>query len=139
MPDPTAARVAAEAYERPFLTTGRQSLAAFLPWADRAVLARTVDPPELPLPERWTLIIARGPYAFAAERRLMSEFGVDVLLTKDSGGSHTRAKLDAAGDLGIPVVIISRPVRPLGGWVAATVAEAVAWLELTDRGLRPDH
>jgi precorrin-6A/cobalt-precorrin-6A reductase len=127
VPDTAAARVAAEAYERPFLTTGRQSLPAFLPWADRAVLARTVDPPELPVPERWTLIVARGPYAFAAERRLMSEFGVDVLLTKDSGGSHTRAKLDAAGDLGIPVVVIARPHREPGAHVG-TVAEALTWL-----------
>jgi precorrin-6A/cobalt-precorrin-6A reductase len=125
--DAAAARIAAEPYARPFLTTGRQSLPAFLTWSDRAVLARVVDPPEVPLPERWTLITARGPYDFAAERRLMSEFGVDVLLTKDSGGSHTHAKLDAAGDLGVPVVVIARPHREPGAQVS-TVAEALAWL-----------
>ena len=74
------------------------------------------------------LITARGPYDYAAERRLMSELGVDVLLTKDSGGSHTVAKIDAAGDLGIPVVIITRPHRAPADQVT-TVAAALGWLE----------
>ena len=125
--DAETARAAAEAYPHPFLTTGRQSLPAFLSWADRSVLARVVDPPDIPVPERWTLITARGPYDYAAERRLMAEFGVGVLLTKDSGGAHTVAKIEAAGDLGIPVVIIARPHREPAAQVA-TVAEALAWL-----------
>jgi precorrin-6A/cobalt-precorrin-6A reductase len=125
--DAAAARLAAEAYSHPFLTTGRQSLAAFLPWADRFALVRVVDPPDVSVPERWTLITARGPYDYAAERRLMEEFGVDVLLTKDSGGLHTVAKIDAAGDLGIPIVIIARPRREAGAAVG-TVGEALAWL-----------
>ena len=126
--DADAARMAAEAYARPFLTTGRQSLPAFLAWADRPVLVRVVDPPKVPVPDRWTLITARGPYDYAAERRLMGELGVDVLLTKDSGGSHTVAKLDAAGDLGIPVVVIARPRRAPADQVT-TVAAVLAWLE----------
>ena len=57
----------------------------------------------------------------------MAGYGVGVLLTKDSGGSHTVAKIDAAVDLGIPVVIIARPRRePVAS--VATVAEALAWL-----------
>ena len=128
VPDTEAARAAAEAYLRPFLTTGRQSLPAFLAWADRSALARVVDRPEVPVPEGWTLITGRGPYEYAAERRLMAEFGVDVLLTKDSGGTATVAKIDAAGDLGIPVVIISRPPRPAGLPTVTTVADALALL-----------
>ena len=127
MADAEAARVAADAYGRPFLTTGRQSLSAFLTWADRSVLARVVDPPEVPVPGRWTLITARGPYGYAAERRLLGGFGVDVLLTKDSGGSQTVAKIDAAGDLDIRVVIIARPVREPQARVR-TVAGALTWL-----------
>jgi precorrin-6A/cobalt-precorrin-6A reductase len=86
-----------------------------------------VDPPEVPVPERWTLITARGPYHYPAERRLMAEFGVGVLLTKDSGGSHTVAKVEAAGDLGIPIVIIARPGREPATQVS-TVADALDWL-----------
>jgi precorrin-6A/cobalt-precorrin-6A reductase len=130
VPDTVAARAAADAYARPFLTTGRQSLADFLPWADRAVLARVVDPPEFALPERWTLITARGPYGYADERGRMTEAGTDVLLTKDSGGSLTAAKLDAAGDLGIPVVVIARPPRPGGVPTVSGVAEVLAWSAL---------
>ncbi len=113
--------------QRPFLTTGRQSLKAYLPWSDRQALVRVVDPPTFPLPDRWTLIRSRGPYAYAAERKIMLDHAVDALVTKDSGGSHTSAKLDAAGDLGIPVVIIARPPVPTGIPIVTTVAEAEAW------------
>ena len=58
----------------------------------------------------------------------MIDVGIDVLLTKDSGGPDTAAKLDAAGDLGIPVVVIARPPRPAGrARRSATVAEVLAW------------
>jgi precorrin-6A/cobalt-precorrin-6A reductase len=125
--DVAAARAAADAYRRPFLTTGRHSLPGFLAWSDRSVLARVVDPPEVAVPERWTLLTARGPYHYAAERQLMGQFGVDVLLTKDSGGSQTIAKLDVAGDLGIQLVIIARPPRPSGVETVESVADALAW------------
>jgi precorrin-6A/cobalt-precorrin-6A reductase len=126
--DGDAARDAALPYDRPFLTTGRQSLETFLGWGDRHALVRVVDPPEIEVPARWTVITARGPYRYADERRLMLDFGVDVLLTKDSGGSHTAAKLDAAGDLGIPVVVIARPTRPPGVPTVAGVADVVTWV-----------
>lgn len=124
--DPAAARAAAEFAWRPFLTTGRQSLPDFHPWASREVLVRLVDPPTIPLPQRWTLIMSRGPYSYAGERQVLTDHGIDVLMTKDSGGAHTVAKLDAAADLGIPVVIIARPER-LQVPRLETVAEAVAW------------
>jgi precorrin-6A/cobalt-precorrin-6A reductase len=124
--DAAAARVAAEAASRPFLTTGRQSLPDFLSWTDRQVLVRLVDPPTGPLPQRWILITSRGPYSYAGECQILTEHAIDVLITKDSGGAHTVAKLDAAGDLGIPVVIIARPSRAPAPQLE-TVSEAVAW------------
>jgi precorrin-6A/cobalt-precorrin-6A reductase len=124
--DAAAARAVADSARRPFLTTGRQSLTEFGPWADRDVLVRLVDPPAKPLPERWTVIMSRGPYSYSDERQILSEYAIDVLLSKDSGGAHTVAKLDAAGDLGIPVVIIARPDHPPVR-TASTVAEVAAW------------
>lgn len=122
--DAAAARRAASDAARPFLTTGRQSLPEFAVWVDRDVLARVVDPPDQPLPPRWTVLLARGPYERVAERTLMSRHRVDCLLTKDSGGPLTAAKLDAAADLAIPVVVIERPAPPPGVPLVATVTEA---------------
>lgn len=126
--DAAAARMAAATAARPFLTTGRQSLPDFLEWADRDVLARVVDPPECALPPRWTVLLARGPYERQAERDLMAGHQVDCLLTKDSGGPLTAAKLDAAADLGLPVVVIERPPAPAGVPLVTTVAEARRWV-----------
>jgi precorrin-6A/cobalt-precorrin-6A reductase len=120
--------VVSVAAQRPFLTTGRQSLPAFLPWADRDALVRVVDAPTMELPSRWRLIRSRGPYRYEAERELLLEHRIDVLVTKDSGGDHTRPKLDAAADLGVPVVVISRPAAPPGVSEVTTAAEVQAWL-----------
>lgn len=118
---------------RPVLTTGRQSLAAFLPWADRNVLVRVVDPPDLELPATWRLVRSRGPYELAGEQALLRDHGADLLVTKDSGGSHTVAKLAAARALGVPVVVLRRPAGPEAVDVVADVDAARAWVLQHDR------
>ncbi len=124
---PDAAAVLDLEARRPFVTTGRQGLGTFLPWADRDVLVRVVEPPDIVVPKRWTVLRSRGPYDYPSERLIMVEHRVDALVTKDSGGRHTDAKLAVAHDLAVPVVVIERPVRPMGGDTVRTVAEAVAW------------
>ena len=111
-----------------FLTTGRRDLGAFAADAGHRFLVRTVDPPDGPTPLRMTLILDRGPYTVEGETRLMREHGVGLLVTKDSGGPMTAAKLTAAGDLGVRVVMVARPPLPPGAPVVATVAEARDWL-----------
>ena len=121
---------AGAAYERPFLTTGRQSLSVFAEgWTDKDVTVRVVDPPEFALPPRWQLIRSRGPYAYADEHALMKAAHTDLLVTKDSGGTHTAAKLDAARDLGIQVLVIARPTAVDDLTQVSTIAEVLAFLE----------
>lgn len=112
---------------RVFLTTGRQSVAAFAA-LDLWFLIRCVDPPDAPLPPRSEVLLARGPYARDAERGLMRSHGIDVLVTKNSGGALTEGKLGAARDLGIPVVVISRPAAAAAESVTA-VSDAVRWIQ----------
>jgi precorrin-6A/cobalt-precorrin-6A reductase len=110
-----------------FLTTGRRDLAAFAADDRHSFLVRTVDPPDGPLPARMTLIMDRGPYTVSGETALMRDHGVGLLVTKNSGGPMTAAKLQAAGDLGIGVVMVQRPPLPRGSATVATVGEAISW------------
>ncbi|WP_354643348.1 cobalt-precorrin-6A reductase [Kitasatospora camelliae] len=114
--------------ERVFLTTGRQGLAAFA-HLDLWFLARSVDAPEPPLPARTEVLLDRGPFDLDGERAVLREHRIDVLVTKDSGGAATAPKLEAARELGLPVVVVRRPQPPAGVPTAPDVAAAVAWLD----------
>jgi precorrin-6A/cobalt-precorrin-6A reductase len=124
---PAEAALTVAGFGSVFLTTGRRGLGAFAGLTGRC-LVRSVDPPDPPLPERTTVVLARGPFAVSDELALMRQHAVDVVVTKDSGGGMTAAKLAAARRLGVPVVLIRRPPIPLGVPTVATVEEAVAWV-----------
>jgi precorrin-6A/cobalt-precorrin-6A reductase len=94
---------------RAFLTTGRQELAPFAALDQLWFLIRCVDPPDGPLPRACQVILARGPYDAPAEHALMRDHAIDVLVTKNSGGTLTAGKLTAARQLGIPVLMVRRP------------------------------
>jgi precorrin-6A/cobalt-precorrin-6A reductase len=113
------------------LTTGRQSAAVFRDLPQRFWL-RAVDPPEPGwLPRRCELILDRGPYSLAAERELLRQNGIDLMVTKNSGGSMTAAKLTAAREAGVEVLVVERPALPVGVGpfdVVDSVEAALRWL-----------
>ncbi|MEU0040814.1 MULTISPECIES: cobalt-precorrin-6A reductase [unclassified Streptomyces] len=114
---------------RVFLTTGRLGLAAFAPLTGLHFLVRSVEAPEPPLPPHAEVLLARGPFTVDDERTLLRAHRIDVLVTKDSGGEATAAKLTAARALGLPVVVVRRPPLPDGVAAVPDVVSALARLE----------
>lgn len=112
---------------RVFLTTGRQGLTAFAGVRGAFFLVRCVDAPDpAALPYDHALVLDRGPFTLEGELALIDEHALDVLVTKDSGGDMTHAKLAAARARGLPVIVVARPPRPDTETVQ-TVQEALAW------------
>lgn len=127
--DHDEAAVAAAAGSSVFLSTGRQTLGRFLdPLAAHRTLVRVVEPLDHDVPPQWTVVLARGPYTLDGERNLLRANAVDTLVTKDSGGALTRAKLDAAAELGVRVIVVRRPPVPEGVRTVGSVTEAAEWL-----------
>ncbi len=121
---------------RVFLAIGRQTLAPFAAAPQHRYLLRFVDPPDgpPPLPDA-EIVIDRGPFTQAAEHALMQAHGTEVVVSKNSGGAGTRAKLDAARILGLPVVMIERPAIPERPRLES-VDDVMGWLSHSaDRGL----
>lgn len=114
--------------QRVFLTTGRQDLAAFAPLTDLWFLMRMIDSPtpDTPVPPG-TLLLERGPFTLEDERELLKTYAIGAMVSKNSGGDATYAKIIAARELGLPVVMVQRPPVPSGAQVA-DVGQALEWL-----------
>jgi precorrin-6A/cobalt-precorrin-6A reductase len=96
-----------------FLTQGRLQLAAFARAPQHRYIVRAIDrPAEISDLPDCKLILARGPFSLADELALMKREGIETLVTKNSGGRATYAKVEAARTLEIEVVIVRRPPAP---------------------------
>jgi precorrin-6A/cobalt-precorrin-6A reductase len=127
-----AAAVVGRIGRHALLTVGTGEIACFAAVDEVRFLVRLVDPPRRPLPLRCCrVIVGRGPFTLAGERRRLEDHAIDVLVCKASGGAATEAKILAARELGLPVVMVRRPPREPGEAVE-TVASALDWLA-TDR------
>lgn len=126
----TAVAALGEVPRRVFLAIGRQTLEAFSVAPQHHYLLRLVDPPTEPLPlTRAEAVIARGPFTVEGDRALLQDHRIDVIVAKNAGGAGAEAKLVAARELGLPVILIDRPAVPTRP-VARTVGEVLAWLGL---------
>ena len=74
------------------------------------------------------VLLDRGPFEAAAERALLRAHGIGLLVSKNSGGAASGAKLVAARELGIPVLMVARPPRPHRPEVHS-LAAALAWID----------
>ncbi|TIP14655.1 cobalt-precorrin-6A reductase [Mesorhizobium sp.] len=130
-----AVQVLGIAPRRAFLALGRQEVAAFEVAPQHHYLIRSVDPvdPKLAVPNATTYLLARGPFREADERALLESHGIDVVVSKNSGGEATYAKIAAARALGIEVVMIRRPVLP--NVASAETVESLA--AMVDHFLKP--
>jgi precorrin-6A/cobalt-precorrin-6A reductase len=123
-----AARALPQHGRRAFLTIGRQEIPAFASVRDVWFLVRLIDPPAAPIAlASFELISQRGPFDTAAEEALIRAHAIDVMISKNSGGSATYGKIEAARQLSVPVLMIRQP-PPQPGDHVADVEAACAWL-----------
>jgi precorrin-6A/cobalt-precorrin-6A reductase len=123
-----AAAAVARVGRRCFLTLGAGSLSAFEGLDQVHFVVRLIDPPRQGLPlASHEVVLGRGPFTLAGERDLLRRHRIDVLAAKASGGAATEAKLVAAREAGLPVVMLRRP-KPEPGPRVGTVEAALAWL-----------
>jgi precorrin-6A/cobalt-precorrin-6A reductase len=128
-----AAMLVGRVGRRAWLTVGAGAVGAFARADDVRFVVRLIDPPreKLPLPFH-EVVLGRGPFSVVEERRLIEHHAIDVLVSKASGGNATEAKLIAARELGLPVIMVRRPPSEPGP-AADTVEAALDWLAGVDR------
>lgn len=125
---PGAAAIVARLARRAWLTVGSGDIASFAGASGVRFLVRLIAPPRQRLPLRfYEVVLGRGPFTLSGERHLLERHAIDVLVTKASGGAATEAKIIAARELSLPVVMVRRPpVEP--GEAVETVEAALGWL-----------
>lgn len=113
---------------RVFVATGRGSMEALRPLEGRELYVRVTGPPAARFPlAKGRFVNGRPPFSMADEVTLFQTLGVDWLMTRNSGGTGSRAKVDAARQMGLPVAMVRRPFQPQAPKVE-TIAEALAWV-----------
>jgi len=114
--------------ERIFLSIGRQELEKYAHLRELWFLMRAIEPPlpDAPMPPG-NFRAERGPFSLNSERALLQDYRIGAIVSKNSGGDATYAKIIAARELGIPVVMVRRPPMPPGVRVG-DVDSALRWL-----------
>jgi precorrin-6A/cobalt-precorrin-6A reductase len=124
----SAAAILPQTGSRIFLSIGSQKLDAFAGLHGVHLVVRMIDSPktELPLAD-YSVILGRGPFCEAGEIDLLRRERVDAVVSRNSGGAATFAKIAAARRLRLPVVMIAPP-PPERGSNAETLEGALQWV-----------
>ncbi len=113
---------------RIFLSIGTNRLNAFKNLSEKWFLIRAIEEPSSALLlKNYEIILERGPFDTVHEYNLLLNFKIDVLVSKNSGGIVPK-KLQAAQDLGIPILMIQQPLLPKIK-VAETLRDTLNWIE----------
>jgi precorrin-6A/cobalt-precorrin-6A reductase len=107
----SAAKLVDAKLHRVFLSIGRQELGSFSHCHDAWFLIRSIESPIEPLPPHHTMLLRRGPFALKDELQLLRDHSINYVVSKNSGGVATYAKIEAARSLGLPVVMVRRPFK----------------------------
>jgi len=123
-----AAQIVGRVGRRAWLTVGASEIEHFAAVTGVRFVVRLIDPPRAPLPLRFhEIILGRGPFGLVEERHQLQRHAVDVLVCKASGGTATEAKLVAARELSLPVIMVRRP-PPERGLAVDNIEAALDWL-----------
>ena len=112
------------------VTVGRKEIGAFFARPDISGIARMIEPPDVAVPKHWQVLLERPPFTQESEIDLLRSYEVAFLVSKNAGGMRV-AKLDAAAALGLPVIMIARPFKPVVATVT-TIAELLGTLGIAD-------
>lgn len=118
---PAAARV--------LLTIGRKEVLPYFARPDISGIARMIEPVDFEVTGNWRILLARPPFSVDEELHLLSDNAISHLVTKNSGGEETHAKLVAARMRGIGVIMIRRPEKPQ----VPTVADPLSVIAFLDQ------
>jgi precorrin-6A/cobalt-precorrin-6A reductase len=112
-----------------FLGTGRKTLPEFSCLAGRTLINRVIDTPNKPFPfKNGEFLVGTPPFPIAEEVAMFRAKAIDWIVVKNAGGDKSRSKLDAARELGLPVILIKRPKLPKAE-IVKTVDAAVEWAQ----------
>ena len=108
VPSLDEARDALPAGVRVLLALGSQHIAAFATRGDVHYLVRMVDPPAAPLPLPDHQLVLGRPGTMTQEMALLAGHAISHIVCRNSGGAASYAKIEAAREMGITVVMVGR-------------------------------
>ena len=116
---------------RVLLTIGRKEVGPYFARNDITGIARMIEPADTEVNDNWRVLRARPPFSLDKELQILSDHSISHLVTKNSGGQETYAKLVAARMSGVAVIMIRRPLKPS----VPTVADPFSALAFLDQSV----
>lgn len=114
--------------QRVLLAIGRLHLKAFSAQPQHHYVLRLIDPPTATPPlTHFTTTLDRGPFTLDGDLAMLQTQRIERIVCKNAGGEGAAAKLAAARQLKIPVMMIERPMLPARREVHC-VDDVLAWI-----------